>query len=482
MKPSPGWWLPIVLLVVVPFPAHAQSAAGGLAQLVPNLILKGISLPGADDPGRPHAGHFTLGDPTLGGSQAASVPDAAAIGAVAAFGDRLRAQFANFPLGSSTGGFTYSFDAASGIYARSRSSFGPSFTERAATIGRKKLSIGFNYQHTSYDTFGGEDLRDGAITFYLPHTDCCSPAAPPPSPQVPGFEGDLVEAALDLKATTDTVALFANYGVTDRLDVGVAIPITRVDLEASARATILRLSTGTSALVHTFVEGRDVTQQVFSSSGTATGIGDVVLRTKYNVLEASTPASLAFALDLRLPTGNEEDLLGLGTAQGKFFLILSSGKGRVSPNLNVGYTLSGKGSTTPQFGVAPEGVSDEFNYAGGVEIAAHPRLTILADVLGRTLVDAGVLEVDLKTFPYREGVTAGTAAPVRFSSSHPLTGQPYRQLTLQRYRDLNLVLGSTGFKFNPRGNLLVGASILFPLTDAGLRARLTYAIGLDYAF
>jgi hypothetical protein len=143
MKPSLGWWLPIGLLVV-PLPAHAQSAAGGLAQLVPNLILKGISLPGADDPGRPHAGHFTLGDPTLGGSQPASIPDAATIGAVAAFGDRLRAQFANFPLGSSTGGFTYSFEEASGIYTRSRSSFGPAFTERAATIGRKKLSVGFN--------------------------------------------------------------------------------------------------------------------------------------------------------------------------------------------------------------------------------------------------------------------------------------------------------------------------------------------------
>jgi hypothetical protein len=481
MKPSLGWWLPIGLLVV-PLPAHAQSAAGGLAQLVPNLILKGISLPGADDPGRPHAGHFTLGDPTLGGSQPASIPDAATIGAVAAFGDRLRAQFANFPLGSSTGGFTYSFEEASGIYTRSRSSFGPAFTERAATIGRKKLSVGFNYQHSSFDTFGGEDLRDGVITFYLPHTDCCSPAAPPPSPQVPGFEGDLIEAALDLKATTDTVALFANYGVTDRLDVGVAVPITRVDLEANVRATILRLSTATSALIHTFVDGRDVTESVFTSSGTATGLGDVVLRAKYNVLDVSTPASLAFALDLRLPTGKEEDLLGLGTAQGKIFLILSSDHGRVSPHLNVGYTVSGEGSTTRQFGIPPEGVSDEFNYAGGVEIVAHPKLTILADILGRTLIDAGVLEVESKAFPYRVGAAAGAAAPVQISNSHPLTGQPYRQLTLQRYRDLELLLGSAGFKFNPTGNLLVGANILFPLTDAGLRDRLTYVIGLDYAF
>ena len=51
---------------------------------------------------------------------------------------------------------------------------------------------------------------------------------PPPSPQTPGFESDLMQATLTLKATTDTVGMFANYGVTDRFDVGIAIPISHV--------------------------------------------------------------------------------------------------------------------------------------------------------------------------------------------------------------------------------------------------------------
>ena len=37
-------------------------------------------------------------------------------------------------------------------------------------------------------------------------------------------------------------------------------------------------------------------------------------------------------------------------------------------------------------------------------------------------------------------------------------------------------------KYNPVGNLLISGSVLFPLTDAGLRSRLTTVIGLDYAF
>jgi hypothetical protein len=37
-------------------------------------------------------------------------------------------------------------------------------------------------------------------------------------------------------------------------------------------------------------------------------------------------------------------------------------------------------------------------------------------------------------------------------------------------------------KFNPVGNLLISASVLFPLSNAGLRSRVTTVIGLDYAF
>jgi len=37
-------------------------------------------------------------------------------------------------------------------------------------------------------------------------------------------------------------------------------------------------------------------------------------------------------------------------------------------------------------------------------------------------------------------------------------------------------------KFNPKGNLLVSANVLFPLSKAGLRSRLGTVIGIDYAF
>ena len=221
-------------------------------------------------------------------------------------------------------------------------------------------------------------------------------------------------------------------------------------------------------------------QRISLALDSATGIGDVVVRTKYNFLQ--TPSTwLSLGADLRLPSGDEDNLLGLGTTQGKFFLIASSTNQRFSPHLNIGFTLSGEGSHETQYQFEPLGVSDEFNYAGGVEIVAHPKLTILGDFLGRTLFDAGDIELETKTFPFRSGAAAPGTAPLMTSTTNPLTGAPYEQLGLFP-GNLSLLLGSAGVKYNAAQNLLLNANVLFPLTDAGLRDQLTWVVGLDYAF
>ena len=468
----------VAIATLLPSVASAQSSEG-ISDLLSHLILDGITLPEAGAPGAPHAGHFTLGNPTFGGSQPGSIPDAGAIGAVEAFNDRLTSQFANFPLGSSSGGFTYTYDDRLGTYTRRSASFGPAFTERAATIGRRQRSFGVNFQHTSFDTFGGEDLNDRSITFYLPHTDCCSAAAPPPSPETPGFEGDIIEAALDVKATTDTFAFFANYGLTDKLDLGVALPIAHVNMEANVRATIIRLSSHATPLVHTFVQGQDVPQKFFEESGSASGIGDVVIRSRYNFLNRGE-TGLAAAIDLRLPTGDENNLLGLGTTQAKLYFIWSQNRDRLSPHVNIGYTISGSGDRTTTLGYTSRGVSDEFNYAGGVEYVLNPQITIVGDLLGRNLIDAGHIEAENQSFNFRDGA-ASLDAPIQTSSTNPLTGAAYRQLTLTD-GNLNLALGAVGVKYNPFPKVLFNGNILFPLTSGGLRDRLTVEFGVDFAF
>ena len=45
----------------------------------------------------------------------------------------------SLPIGSSSGGFTYSYDARYGTFTRTTETFGPAFAERAQTLGRHRL-------------------------------------------------------------------------------------------------------------------------------------------------------------------------------------------------------------------------------------------------------------------------------------------------------------------------------------------------------
>lgn len=463
--------VPAVLLTL-PATARAQPASAGLAGLLPDLILREITLPAPTTPGLSHAVHFSpLSQETNADNPAVDLVDR--------FNALLIGQLASLPLGTSAGGFTYAFDPALGTFRRTNRSFGPSFAERAATIGRGRLSAGFNYQHTRYTRFEGQSLRDGSIKFYLQHEECCRVGGPPVPPFFgvvqqpdgsrlsPFFEGDVIEAALSLDVGTDTLAFFGNYGLSDRWDVAVAVPFVRVDVDASVLATIRRLATDPNGLIHTFEAGNpEATRRTFTRSGTAAGLGDVVLRTKFRLLGDARRA-LALALDTRLPTGDEDNLLG-GSAQTKIFLVGSGGGDRLAEHVNVGYTFGGREDRAAGAGVPS--LPDEFNYAAGVELIAMPRLTLIGDLVGRTLRNTGRLRIEAKRFDFQPIDATRPPSFVHFDEF------------AQRPGNLNLLLGTVGAKFNPAGDLLVSASLLFPLTNAGLKSRWTTVVGVDYAF
>jgi hypothetical protein len=461
----------IVAIVLCLFPGVAIAQTGtsaGLAGLLPGLILREVTLPSAT-----HGAHFsplTINDPTN-----------PAVEIVEAFNKQLVVQLSTVPLGSSSGGFTYTFDPVVGTFSRASRSFGPAFAERALTAGRGRFNAGMNFQHLSYSSFEGRDLEDGSIRFYLRHAECCTsggPAGPPTFGIInnpngtrsdPFFEGDLIQTALSLKAKTDSFVFFGNYGLTDRLDIGLAIPLVRVELDATMVASILRLATGTG-LIHTFEAGNlAATERTFSAAGTATGVGDIVLRSKYRIT-GGAGAGLAAAVDFRLPTGDQDNLLGAG-AQTKLFLIASSNSERWGQHVNVGYSFaSGELGAVAPLGAGAVDVPDEFNYTAGVEYVAESRVTLIADVVGRVLRDAGRLTPRLKTFEFVQGANGGPMASAQFEEFEPREG------------NLHLMFGTAGVKFNPFGNFLINASVLVPVTKSGLRSRVGAVIGIDYAF
>lgn len=488
--------LPLVGAALLAVPCvRAQDVP--LARLFPNLLTRSVITPSSSGvAGTPHEGHF--------------YPALAQQSAAYDLNKSLVTYLSTFPLGSSSGGFTYSLDPATGIPSRSSQSFGPAFAERALTIGKGRFSAGVNFESVGYDRFEGLDLgqkgQPGEVVFYLQHNDCCvgqtptgepgpvpratDPSAPVPEKD-PAFESDLLRIDLAFEVKNRTTAFFANYGLTDRLDLGLAIPIVTIDVKADVFASLERVS-GSSPLIHTFEGNQDLTTKRFSDQGSATGLGDVALRAKYNFLHRKG-GGLAMALDLRLPTGNEDELLGTGATQAKLSLIYSADYGRFSPHLNLGYTYSrGNVSEAVRLDPAEEksraalggvtldpdlSVPDEINYTGGFTLALSPRATFTFDAVGRTIRDANRFGLTQQQFQFRtrnykvNGVVQETLATTSRDA-----------VAIVDTGNLNIVLGAAGFKVNLSRTLLLNAQLLFPITDAGLRAKVTPVIGLDYAF
>lgn len=361
--------------------------------------------------------------------------------------EQVGSQASLLPIGSSSGGFTYNYDSALGTFNRTTQTFGPSFAERAETLGRRRFSFGMNYLHSTYKSLDSKDLQNGDIKFELLH----QPLTPPSF-----VEGDVIEAALDMKITNDTMVWYGNYGVTNSLDIGVAVPIVRMSMDVTYHTTIRDFATHVvSPTTHVFANGSKTAD--FTGSGSASGIGDVFIQAKYRIPTTGN-LHMAAAVGVRAASGDVDNMLGSGATLTRFTFVTSGGGGKFSPHANIGYTVS-SGADVP----------DQVNYIGGVEYGATPRVSIVGDVVGRTvrnsfrLVDAQLLH------PFRQGDTA------------PRETVTLSTVDLAR-SNLNTVWGTGGLKLNPWKNLLIAANVLVPLTDVGLRSRVTPTVGFEFTF
>jgi hypothetical protein len=78
-----------------------------------------------------------------------------------ALNSTIASQLQTFPIPSSSGGFTWTFDPTLGTFNRGTASFGPSFAERAETSGRGRWNVGMSYVRASYDRFEGRACGTG---------------------------------------------------------------------------------------------------------------------------------------------------------------------------------------------------------------------------------------------------------------------------------------------------------------------------------
>jgi hypothetical protein len=335
-------------------------------------------------------------------------------------------QVATYPVATSSGGFTYEFDPSLGIARRNTRSFGPAFTERAMTVGARNISFGINVQHARFDRFGDKHLTH----FRLAESED------------PEFQ---FVRNLDLTIDTDTTAFVSEIGVLPRLDVGVVVPFINVRMHA----TMANMPAGAVPIV-------------IARAGSSSGLGDVIIKTKYKFHQGGG-GGWAAAADLRLPSGDFLNLRGAGHSLLKVYGIGSVERGAFAPHVNAGITMPTRSlaaSVPFPLAHAPVAVS-EINYSGGADVIAGPRLTIIADAIGRTRRHALILG----DFTDPDGPS--TYFTLLNSGNDPVTQ----------------VLGSVGVKINVHRTLLINVSALVPVySRRALAAHLATVVGFDYAF
>jgi outer membrane putative beta-barrel porin/alpha-amylase len=366
------------------------------------------------------------------------------------FGTALTGQIVSLPLPAPASGFTYEFDPSVGVFTRSTSTFGPILSERADTIGAHRVSFGFAYQRLAFDSIEGMDLQ--SIPAVFTHDNA----------ELRGGREDVITTVNSIDSEVTRSAGFITYGVSNSLDVSVAIPYISADIVVTSDATIRRIGT-TIPEIHFFRAADDSIgdRRLFTAFGHASGIGDIAIRLKQSIKKGQRQG-FALGLDLRLPTGDERNLLGTGAPGVQPFVAWSTDYGVLSPHINVGYQWNGSSILAGDLeaGIAAD-LPDVGVYSVGAVVAVHPRVTVALDVLGRYIIDTPI---------------------VRREDFHALDGRSVFPNIAFESGNINELSSAVGLKINLAGRLLLNANLLAALNDAGLRDKISPLVGVEYAF
>jgi hypothetical protein len=367
----------------------------------------------------------------------------------------LTSQLTSVPLPSPASGFTYKFDQATGTFIRSTTSFGPILADRAETIGRGRIAFGFTQQFFSFDHLDGVPLTNVPAVFRHDNFEAG------------GGRADVVSTTNTIEASVSQFTGALTYGVTDRVDVSLAVPVVRTRLSLLSNANIMRLGTGSNLQTHYFrddlaIDGYGSSHQYFVE-GSAAGLGDLLVRSKATLMREGTRA-FAAGLDVRLPTGDEQNLLGTGAAGVRPFAAFSSSLGRFGPHANLAYQWNGHSLLAGDVrNHIEEDLPDQFQYALGSDLNINNRFSIVFDLLGQRLMNSP----RLSTYTLQATGVAGSAdlPDIRFATDSFWTAD-----------------GALGFKANVAARVLVNFNLRFSLGDSGLTDRIAPLLGVEWAF
>jgi hypothetical protein len=351
------------------------------------------------------------------------------------FNEAFATQIGQLPLATPASGFILTFDKQKGVYTNAQESFGPLLAERVETIGRHKVYLAFTYQWFDFTDIDGNDLNHLPILFSFPSAV---------GAQV------VTETDNHIDTKVNQFVVFGTFGLSENVDVSIAIPLERISMEVTTKGT--EFSTTTSATT-------SFTQYL---PGVASGFGDVVISGKGMLLKWEE-YGLAVGGELHLPTGDEQNFLGSGAVGIKPYFVLAR-SGKVSPHLNLAYQWNGNSALAIGQDGKEQSLPGFFAYTIGADMGLSKRFTLAADWLGQHFFGAPQISTP------RNVTAMVNGQPTVFSSVVPISGG---------YNVNNL---SLGVKANPWRRLLLMGNVTIKLDGGGLRSTVVPLAGVSYSF
>jgi hypothetical protein len=422
------------------------------------------------------------------------------------------ARLSQLPTASPSSGISVIYDTTLKTFVPSTDdNLGPIFGERASTIGPHKLFVGFSYQYFNFDSIDGHKLDSIPLSFHAlpiqasffpPSLDipACNTTGFPADGSYNGspcFTRDFVRTTYDVNLKVNQYIVYLTYGLTQRFEVSAALPFSNIRMSVVSQATIVPNSFAPQPpfLFNRFNFFQPQIAQaappphvavpnctaapcfnaVFSDARNVTGLGDVVVRAKYEFYQGER-LGLAGGLDARLPTGDEENFLGSGTLGLKPFVVASY-RGRISPHAEVGYELNGNSLLYGDFIATPtntkSALPSRLLYVAGANVAVTKRITAAFDLYGQRLFGASQVESgELADFGACNDSNCGVVTP----------GSPVPSLQIKSDTDISILDASIGAKIRLFRHLLFTGNVLLKLNDSGLRAKAVPLAGLSYTF
>jgi hypothetical protein len=391
-------------------------------------------------------------DTSLGGQTSGTATSAEQLAGSINIG--IATQVSQLPLASASAGTVEVYKAG---VPETFNNLGPILTDRAQTVGKHRFFLGATASQFVFTHIDGTSL--GALPFAFEST-AFGPCSPSPCTP-PVLTNTFTTEDTNLEFKIDQFIAVATFGITNRVDISAVVPVEYVSLGATTYNSKSYTVNPNGNLVYPQYSNPNT-----YAAGTASGVGDIEFNGKGS-LWAGEHATVAAAVNVRVPTGDDLNYLGSGSWGVNPYLVYSF-LAKVSPHVKIGYQWNTATELNPSYssqGAFAKNVSlpGGLQYDGGADWAAFKHLTIAADVLGNQFLNTPRLVPTTTTITI-SGQTTQLNTSITGNSSYTIN---------------NL---STGLKISAYRDLVFSGNVLIQLNNNGLRSRPTPLVGMSYKF